>query len=674
MPVQTAEGVFNLGTGTGNVSVTGLMGGAQVAAVKVWWNGRTAAGVARGTVTWGTGITDGTNQACVTGVDKDAANPTNAKSGGTDDALIWTIDNTGATAGVAVLVSLDAGAFTVNVTSAFTGDLEVHYLAFAGYQAKVIRTANEPATATTAATTGVGFKGNIVNEIGAGSLASYAAGKQTGADYNLFDGWAVTNPAGTLRQGLMANGADDNVATTSTRQYFRSSAEVGAMFDATASATPKSRWAFTSFGDDGFTETYNVVVGSGTRNHFALVLRGGAAELQQFTTSVTGGATFTVTPGFNALGGFVSHGGRSAESTAGAGNAVGRFLLGAFAGTGSNHALGTRSSNAAAGGLCTTESNAANCVVNLNDGALSGAANVTAISATQVTWTMSTGDSAACFGFAVTFGDDPWIPDPSPRPAMRPAVSPLRAGDALPPTSAATPALAPPELPRALAAARVVAPWNWDVPPPLTAPGAPVPPPEAPRAIRRIATPPNPPVDIPPPQVGVFTGSGFPQLVPPVRARVIPPPLPFDAPPPIPTPPAPPVAPLPAPVVASAPARTFTQPQPPPPLQQPAAPAPFVVRAFRAIFHPPPPMPMPAQVFPPAPPPPEAPRAIRALQRWWRLVVEVGWPQTAGPVNTQVVRPPLLAVVDALDLTVSAPGVSQVAVFDGQDLTVTGDT
>jgi hypothetical protein len=410
--VQVAEGVFNIGTGTGNVSVTGLMGGAKVTALKVWCNGRTTAGAGRASVQYCIGITDGANQACVTGFSKDAANPTNSKSGATDDALIWTIDNTAATDGVAVIVSLDAGGFTINVTDAFSADLEIHYLAFAGYQAKVVRTANEPATATTAATTGVGFKGNIINEIGAGSLTSYATGKQTGADFNLLDGWAVTNPAGTLRQGLNCVGSDDNVATTSARQYFRSSAEVGAMLDSTASATPKSRWAFTSFDNDGFTETYNVVVGSGTRNHFALVLGGGLAELQQVTDSITGGATFSVTPGFRALGGYVSFCGRTAESTAGSGNATGRFFLGAFVGTGSQHALGTRDASGAAGGVCTTFSSSGNSLVNITtDGAAGATAAVTAISATQVTWTQGTGDTGACLGFVVTFGDNE-VPSP----------------------------------------------------------------------------------------------------------------------------------------------------------------------------------------------------------------------------------------------------------------------
>jgi hypothetical protein len=83
-------------------------------------------------------------------------------------------------------------------------------------------------------------------------------------------------------------------------------------------------------------------------------------------------------------------------------------------------------------------------------------------------------------------------------------------------------------------------------------------------------------------------------------------------------------------------------------------------------------MPMPAQVFPPAPPPPEAPRAIRALKRIWRLILDVGWPQTI-PVVSPVLAAPLYATFDDVEYRVDFDEVELTVEFDNVTLTVDFD-
>jgi len=451
MAALSATGTFNTGTGTSPVSITGL--GFKPRAIRFWWCGRagTTDAVGRASQHSGDSFCTATDQRCTTAQSDDAANPSSTHQGVRDDAIIWTVDNTGADDGVAVLTSMDAGGFTITPTDAFSVDMEVHYTAWAipNGQVTIGNTTNEPSTATTSDTTNAGFMPDVVQFIGMSAISSYTTGRQVAVDSSIFYGAAVKNPSGTISNGVVANGADNGNATATARHYCRagtgSAGDCIARFDTTLTTTIQSYARVSAMLSTGFTLSWQAVNTGATRTYFYLAIQGLPSEIATFTTATSTGTDITLTTGFPAEGALFSGTLDTTANTAGTAASSVNHQLGCSVGTGSQNACAARDNNGQAGAVVSTCIRHSDCFAEISNGTIVGAMHTTVFGASTITCRMTTADSSIRVGWALVWGrngaDLTDVPAPFTTPdqaALPPFWPPswLPAGD-LPPVAAA---------------------------------------------------------------------------------------------------------------------------------------------------------------------------------------------------------------------------------------------
>lgn len=169
-------GNFSSNTTTGNQEVN-LSGAFQPDVVFFWGTLQTASGQANNNNQLGFGVTDGTNQWAMGQKAQNSQATTNtSRSFINDGCFLLCGTASDAIAEQWSIVSLDSDGFTINIDASAGLALLVNYMAIAGGQWKV-GTETQPTSATTKATTGVGFEpvGLILGSVGDTQLDGSAA-------------------------------------------------------------------------------------------------------------------------------------------------------------------------------------------------------------------------------------------------------------------------------------------------------------------------------------------------------------------------------------------------------------------------------------------------------------------------------------------------------------------
>jgi len=445
--MQIATGEFNVGTGTTGVPQTlpfdpTLTGCGLVLS----WSGQTSNTVARATIQAGYGIagySGGANgNASVAGTSKDTGTSA-CQQGERDDSVIHALSTAGADAGKAGITWSSTG-FTITPSTAFTNNILVKWLAIP-MAALATVTAAEPATATTSQTTGLprAPRCGIVPVMG--GVSAFSSPSQVATDFNLSFGVFLKNPAGTIRNGVMAGWSDDGRATTVSEVYFRS-AECMARGNSTGGTTPLARASCTAMGSADFTWTYSAVEGAGTHQYPVLLFFDGLWELSTITCATNTTTDMVITPGFKVLGGIVAMSGNTTESSAGTATGSARLCTGFFTGVGIEHSTATRDTNAQVGAVCTSAADNASSIYVPGNGAIGVVGHLTAIGPTTATWRMTTAVSAFV-GWVVCIGDYPSVESNPVQPAPFRRRADERPGDPLPGFGSAALTAAPENFP-----------------------------------------------------------------------------------------------------------------------------------------------------------------------------------------------------------------------------------
>lgn len=413
MALQSYRTTFTTGTGTTPVSLTGF--GFAPKAVRFRWIGRTgtADGISRGTADFGWGFAVSGSDRAVCAHSTDAAGTSACRQAMLDDSSIATVSGAGALVGKAHIASWDSGGVTIAIGSAFGVDLEVEVIAWGGddiTNVAIGNTAAEPAATGTVDTTGVGFPPDSIQFIGISQVSSFASPSQIQANSSMFAGHAVKNPAGTISNGVLANGGKNGVATTVTVNYCRVG-ECIARFDATPGATLDAFANVSAIIADGFTLNWGRVNATGvTRIYFYLAIKGGQWEIPATITQPTSTATdIAVTTNFTPNGAMFFSSARTAAETQGTAtnssqDNYGSAIRDVVAGTTSEGEMLVRDTNGQVGSVVSTYSNHTHSNATMGNGVLTVEMHTTTWGGTSITCRMTTADATQRRFHAFTWG------------------------------------------------------------------------------------------------------------------------------------------------------------------------------------------------------------------------------------------------------------------------------
>lgn len=340
MALQTFVGAFNIGTGSGSLSVTGV--GFQGACAIFWWTGQTSSTNRVGDGVTGAGsrlvkgmgfaigTTPSTDQRAVSSSSVDGS--ANADTGSCAIAGVICTDDGGPSGGAAAftgkatLSSFDSDGFTLNRTDAFPTDMRVGFMILGGSDLTdmAIEDISEPAaTGTQSYVLSPAFQPDFLLFVG--HQLTGAVDVATAQDSGLMIGWAKGTAAGD--QGVCVGNSDDGVSTMDTDGYALSGECIAHI--TIAGGNPNARAAVNAINSDGFDLNW-IARATTNRKVYALALKGPLFAVGELSSSVTLNADLAASGfGFQPSAAmFVGHG--QVESTAGTSQGGDRMSIGAF--------------------------------------------------------------------------------------------------------------------------------------------------------------------------------------------------------------------------------------------------------------------------------------------------------------------------------------------------------
>lgn len=343
---------------------------------------------------------------------QDAQATSNTDQGARTDSLIGAISTAAAWSGYLDVNSIDADGWTDVVDLQFATNFRAHLLALGFASTEMVHVTEPAATGVqTVSITGRAKAIYIVSSPGGVSPPTIAG------DSRYMVGVAV-DANGTIKNGILAGGANNAEATTMTRCYCRSGS--GTAGDCIAGisndhTTINSRGRVTQMNvTNQFQITYDAVVGDSSRDYLCFVIYDGEHDIINVTTA-TNTTPFNVAHGnFLAEGGMLFSADLAAQSAAGVLDVKDEASIGAFAwdtgGTLEQGAMNCRDGDALATSNVNTGIRFDGIHLNLTlTGAVDGVMAVSARATALLTFVMVDADPVARQTWVWVFGNSDGI-------------------------------------------------------------------------------------------------------------------------------------------------------------------------------------------------------------------------------------------------------------------------
>lgn len=258
-------GTFDIGTGTGSVSVTGVGFQSDIVMMSSSISSTSAGSFSNATWTFGAAISS-SSQFSSGWFASTSVNPTNTKAYQIGTKVIGRMGTAGTVSMEAGFTSMDSDGFTINVTTADALARKIGYVALDGIQAK-IGTITQKTSIGTTATTGVGFtpKLLILSSVNSTSSASAVAGGPT-----LGTATGVSNRSVVANDSLDANSGNHAQGNTSTALVMGHYRATGTTADSTHPTT-LGEADLSSFDADGFTLNWTATDGNARESYYIAI-------------------------------------------------------------------------------------------------------------------------------------------------------------------------------------------------------------------------------------------------------------------------------------------------------------------------------------------------------------------------------------------------------------------
>lgn len=273
------------------VAVTGF--GFTPKAAILWWNGRTADGVAGGDAKEGVGfVVSTTSRTAATTHSDDAVATSQEDAQITVAACVVTLLTSSSRTidGLLDVQSVDVAGYTFVVDDQFVTGVQVHGIAFGGDSIENAKSNYFDSVASTTGNSDItdpGFQPDIVFMIGCRSASPPPSGS-TGAKFCFGFGIDASH------QGVLLNSSEDAAATQNTVRYLQSGECVG--WTNTAATSIAARAAFVSQLSTGFRINW-LTADSTVRSILYLAIKGGKWTSGTFLSSNSGSTVRTVSGG-----------------------------------------------------------------------------------------------------------------------------------------------------------------------------------------------------------------------------------------------------------------------------------------------------------------------------------------------------------------------------------------
>lgn len=400
MGISTKVETFNIGTGAATTTVARTGYGFTPIFLIFMYCGRTETTDTAGGnnsirgMGW---VTSTSSRRVVASQSEDAVGTSNCDTTIRNDTCIAAIDTAGASDGLADLQSLDAGGFTLVIDEQFTVDLAITVLAVGGSDITnvAIVDANEPATATTQAITGVGAQPDALLGM---SVPAINAPNSIAVDARFTIG--ISDGTNDATFGV----ASDNGQGTSDTAHYALDGEFFGAINAGLSAV-NSRASVQSFDADGMTMNWAAVQGSQFRNYHYLAITGAKFAVG---SAVTENDTVTTIPitgaGFHPQAGLVISA-VEPENTSPTMAAKDEISFGAFNDMGEQNSQGVRDGDNVGTTVVGSAVDVDSVYVNLNStsDAVEGEMILNSLDSDGATFIMTDADPANQNYFAVLF-------------------------------------------------------------------------------------------------------------------------------------------------------------------------------------------------------------------------------------------------------------------------------
>jgi hypothetical protein len=274
MSIKAKTGFFLTGTGAASstLSIAGV--GFTPKAIIFWGSGRTATGTGRQDIHNSIGFAcTGISNSGIAASSTDAAATTSTDNYSDSTTSIFRLNSNGVNGGKAHVTTLGVDGFTITIDTQFTNSTYINYLCLGGDDITGVKVGNFtlPATATTKAITGIGFKPDILFFLGCGETG---LGDKT--DFQQAFGVAIRNG---LVQGAITCAAMDNQVTTIAKNYQRDGEAIATI---SGLGVLNNRASVQSFDNDGFTISASEV-NTNQNTLIYLAIKGGRYQLENNT-------------------------------------------------------------------------------------------------------------------------------------------------------------------------------------------------------------------------------------------------------------------------------------------------------------------------------------------------------------------------------------------------------
>lgn len=305
MPLSQKVASFALSTASGTQSIINT--GFQPKALVLWTVGLTADGTgSKAMQSLAFAVSSSQRECLAFAVDDPSFGNSNTGADWSQRAVTELTDGTPTLGGIADLVSLDVGGFTLNTSIAFSSALKANYWAIGGSSITNAAVGTWTVSASgTRSKTGIGFQPDLV--LFFGSDARTARGSYTPA---MFAIGGFTNAGGTIQQGTQSLSFADNAnSNTNTRLYQR----VDQAIATETGGTKRLEATGVSMDSDGWTLNVTTLTTANTILGY-LAIKGGNWKFGSLTTPTASGDASTTGLGFTPTGLMGFLGGRAASS------------------------------------------------------------------------------------------------------------------------------------------------------------------------------------------------------------------------------------------------------------------------------------------------------------------------------------------------------------------------
>ncbi len=261
------------GTGTDVITLTGPGAGLPVKLIRITTNNLATTGPGNTHLVISVGMSDGTDDRCVTSYSEDNVGTSNAKKASHDDSVVVIYDSSGAVVEQGTISAIGDGTFTINWTIKTAAATKIAYTAWGGDEidgVKLLTAAFETTgvNGVSVAYTGVGFQPSCMWFLGNDTTGSL----NTVANHTALVVGVATAGGNPGEQGYTLATSENNRGTMDTGRRQRTTQ---CLIDITGSTQVLRRHSrLTSFDSDGWTQLDNVA-STTPASFFAIAVSGG---------------------------------------------------------------------------------------------------------------------------------------------------------------------------------------------------------------------------------------------------------------------------------------------------------------------------------------------------------------------------------------------------------------